>query len=112
MLTVGVHSAAKTLVATTFIRLQREWIAENTCMQLLERLLRENGHIAIADKLGDCEVHLTCARTVGVQNRFAKRGRATEEIKADTFLLDPIADALELMEAEELTFNLSTPAAP
>ena len=48
-LKVSVHCAAKTLVPTTFVRLEPVWVNQNTCAQLLERMLRENGHGFIVD---------------------------------------------------------------
>ena len=73
LLTVSVNNATKALVPTTFIRLTREGVIGNTCMQLLERLLRENGHASIADQLGVSEVQMSCARSIGVQAPFANK---------------------------------------
>ena len=79
-LKVSIHNAARTLVPTTFIRLEPAWVNSNTCAQLLERMLRENGNETIADQLDQCQVVFKCYRTIGVQNAFgSKKSRTTEE---------------------------------
>jgi hypothetical protein len=42
-----VHSAAKTLMPTTFLRVEPQWVKENTCAQLLERIFHENGQVML-----------------------------------------------------------------
>jgi hypothetical protein len=110
LLAVSVNNAAKALVPTTFIRLTREWVIGNTCMQLLERLLRENGHASIADQLGVSEVQMSCARSIGVQAPLAnKRSRQQDIIVATTFLEDILGEALDVMQSDELSFAITTP---
>jgi len=110
-LKVSVHCAARTLVPTTFVRLEPVWVNQNTCAQLLERMLRENGHGLTADKLDECEVVLKCYRIIGVHNSFSsKRSRVAEEIIATTFYKDLLGDALREIDSDELLFNISLPA--
>jgi len=110
-LKVSIHSAARTLVPLTFVRLEHAWIHENTCAQLLERLLRENGLDKIADQLDKCDIVMKCFRTIGVQNAFScKRTRVSDEMVATTFYMDLLADALQEMESDELLFNISFPS--
>ena len=110
-LKVLVHNAARTLVLTTFIRLETVWVNSNTCAQLLERILRENGRETIADQLDQCQVVLKCYRTIGVQNAFgSKNSRTTEEMVATIFYKDLLGDTLPKIESDELSFNVKTPA--
>ena len=110
-LKASVHNAIKMLVPTTFIRLEPAWVNSNTCAQLLERMLRENGHEAIADQLDNCQVVFQCFRTIGVQNEFgSKRSRTTEEMIATTFYMDLLGDTLPEIESDELLFNITTPS--
>jgi len=79
--------------------------------QLLERMLRENGHGIIADKLDECEVVIKCYRIIGVQNSFSsKRPRVTEEIIATTYYKDLLGDDLHEIDSDGLLFNISLPA--
>jgi hypothetical protein len=69
-LKVSVHNASKTLVPLTYIRLEHTWVNGNTCAQLLERILRKNGHEHIANQLSECEMVFKCFRIIGIQNSF------------------------------------------
>ena len=107
-LKVSVHNAAKTLVPITFVRLETAWVNQNTCAQLLERILRENGHVEIADQLDKCHVVFKCFRTTRIHNVFGnKRTRVGEEMIATTYYMDLLGDTLPEIESDELMFNIS-----
>ena len=90
-LKVSIHSVATTLVPLTFVRLEHAWVNENTCAQLLERLLRENGLKKIAEQLDTSDIMLKFFRTIGVQNAFAsKRTMVSDEKGAPTFFMDGV----------------------
>jgi len=110
-LKVLAHNDARTLVPTTLIRHEPTWVNNNTRVQLLERMLRENGHETIADQVDQCQVVFICYRTIGVQNAFgSKKWRTTEEMLATTFYKDLLGDTLSEIESDELSFDITTPA--
>jgi hypothetical protein len=110
-LKVSVHNVAKTLVPLTCVRLEYAWLNENTCAQLLERLLREHDLEKIADQLDKCDAVLKCFIAIGVQNAFpSKRTRVSEVMVATTFYMDVLGDAWKDMESDKLLFNVSTPS--
>ena len=112
LLTVTVRNAMKAYVPTMFTRISHEYAAEKTCLDFLERLLREHGHAALADGLSEFEICLQCVKNVGVLNSFGiKRARTCEEINATTFLSDTIATTLGFINSDELLFVV-TPSLP
>ena len=111
LLTVSVNNGARELVPQSFIRLESQWVGENTCLQLLEKLLREHEQAALADKLSECTVTLKCRRaSCGNAPCGFKRPRSTEIIVATLFLAENLADTLSTTESEELLFFVSPPA--
>ncbi len=50
-LKISVHCPARTPGPTTCVRLEPVWVNLNTCAQILERMLQENGIGLIADQL-------------------------------------------------------------
>ena len=110
-LKVSVHSAPKTLVSTTFLWLKTSWANQSTRGQLLEKILRENGHGSLAHVLDYCQVIFKRYRTSGVQNELANiRSRVAEEMIATTSYKVLLSDALIEIEHDELLFNVTTPA--
>jgi hypothetical protein len=109
-LKVSVHNAEKPLVTITFVRLETAWANQNTCAQSLERILRKNGHVEIADKLDKCHVVFKCFQTTRIHNVFGnKRTRVGEEMIATTFYMDLLGDTLPEIESDELMLNISLP---
>ena len=115
LLQVSVNNGARELVPHSYIRLESVWVEQNTCLQLLDKLLREHEHAQLADKLSECIVTLKCRRAAhGNAPCGFKRPRSTEVIVATLFLADNLADTLTTTESDELYFyvTLPTPAAP
>ena len=111
LLTVSVNNGARELVPQSYIRLQSDWVGENTCLQLLEKLLREHEQAALADKLPECTVTLKCRRAAhGNAPCGFKRPRSTEIIVATLFLAENLADTLSTTESDDLMFFVSPPA--
>ena len=113
-LTVSVRSGARVLVPPTFTRLTIDEVKSNTCLQLLERILREHDHVALADQLQmpECDIVMKCTRAVGVLNTLGtKRSRAVEEVVATTFLPDLLSDAFKHI-SDELLYIVTPPPPP
>ena len=110
ILTISVRSGTNPLVPSTFIRLEHAWMISHTCFELLQRVLREHDHANLVDRLGECEVTLRCSRAIGVMNSLGnKRARAVEEVVATTFLADNLADTLQLINSDELSYIVVQP---
>ena len=107
ILTTIVQNGPKVLCPLAFHRLDTEWVKSNTCLQLLEKLLRDEKHGDIADKLSDCDICMKCSRSTSIGS---KRGRDSDEIIATTFITDTLADALRLMNCDSLLFYVTPPA--
>ena len=109
ILTTIVQNGPKVLCPLAFHRLDTEWVKSNTCLQLLEKLLRDEKHGDIADKLSDCDICMKCSRSTMIGS---KRGRDSDDIIATTFIADSLADALRLMNCDSLMFYVTPPAPP
>ena len=111
LLTVSVQNGPRDLVPQTFARVDSVWAAENTCMQWLEKLLREHDQCELAAKLPECNVGMKCRRpSHGTAPVGFKRPRPTEMVVASLFLNDSLADTLAATESDELFFLVTPPA--
>lgn len=98
-------------VPQTITKLDSVWASENTCLQWLERILREHDQSELADKLPECHIVLKCRRpSLGTAPSGFKRARSSEVVVATVFLEDKLADALAATESEDLLFFVTPPA--
>lgn len=114
LLSVSVRTATKVLVPPSFERLDSNWVASHTCIQLLEKLLREHRNHELVDTLQSCCIDMVCTRAVGVLNTFngSKRARGIEEKFCTTFLHDNLETTLQIIDSDELAFVITPPPEP